>query len=108
MDQQSVLMAWIEKGGAFGVIALLLYFYRRDWSTLTQYWQQQNTLLMEIVRTNTTELRGLTENLKANHAEVMAGNEAVRTRLHELSQPLNTMAGVISTIAAREHIGGKE
>ena len=90
------LSYWIEKGGAFAVIALLVYFYRRDWTTLTQYWQQQNTLLMEIVRTNTSELGKVQASITLMHSENQTHMEALRTRLHELSDAIHVIAGAVA------------
>ncbi len=102
MDQS--LMYWIEKGGAFGVIALLLYFYRRDWTTLTQYWQQQNTLLMEIVRTNTAELGKVSETIALGRTEARADAEAIRSRLHEIAQPLHALMAEVEVGRRKDHL----
>ena len=103
------IMVVIEKGGAAAVIAMLVYFYRRDWKTLTEYWQQQNTLLMEIVRTNVHELAKTQEIVRLMQAENRADAEAIRNRIHELSEPLHAMsAGVALLVGRSKGSGGHE
>ena len=94
-------MVIVEKGGAAAVIAMLVYFYRRDWKTLTEYWQSQNSLLMEIVRTNVQELAKTQEIVRLMQSENRADAEAIRTRIHEQSEPLHAMSAGIALLVAR-------
>ena len=102
------LMVVIEKGGAAAVIAMLVYFYRRDWKTLTEYWQQQNTLLMEIVRSNVQELAKTQEIVRMMQAENRADAEAIRTRIHDLAEPLHAMGAGIAGLVSRGKAGSHD
>jgi hypothetical protein len=90
-----------REGGAAAVIAMLVYFYRRDWKTLTEYWQQQNTLLMEIVRTNVQELAKTQEIVRLMQIENRADAEAIRSRIHEVAQPVHAMSASIALLVQK-------
>ena len=92
---------WIKSGGAFGLVGLLLWFYRRDWKTLTEYWQQQNSMLMTIVKTNTEELGKMQSSVRLMHDETRADNEAIRTRIHELAQVMSPITPQAALILSR-------
>lgn len=43
------LVQWaVREGGAFVVILVILFFYRRDWQTATEYWKAQNVITTQL------------------------------------------------------------
>lgn len=51
---ESAFIQWaLKEGGAFGVILVILFFYRRDWKAATEYWQQQNAITTKLVQEST-------------------------------------------------------
>lgn len=41
---------YLTKGGAFAVILVILFFYRRDWKTAVDFWQDQHKTTTELVQ----------------------------------------------------------
>jgi hypothetical protein len=48
-------MQWaIREGGAYVVILVILFFYRRDWKTATEFWKDQHAITTDLVVKATT------------------------------------------------------
>lgn len=72
---------YLTKGGAFAVIFVLLFFYRRDWQTAVEFWKDQHRTTTELiqqaaraqadnsaaVRENSLLIQQLTFSLKQNN-----------------------------------------
>lgn len=69
---------YLTKGGAYGVIGLLLYFYRRDWSKALDFSKDNSEVLTGIVMAAT---KAQTESALA----VSASTQAVRDSTTALS-----------------------
>lgn len=42
-----------QQGGAFTVILVILFFYRRDWKAVAEYQKEQNTMMVDLVKAAT-------------------------------------------------------
>lgn len=72
-DVQLTMVQWaMDKGGAYVVILLLLFFMRRDWHTTVDYWQAQNAITTDLViratQAQTDTAAALRENTVVVHA----------------------------------------
>jgi hypothetical protein len=47
---EGLIGAFMEKGGLVAILAVLIYFYRRDWMRLNESNRDQNTQLIEVIR----------------------------------------------------------
>jgi hypothetical protein len=70
-DPSPIIQWAIQQGGAFVVVLVILFFYRRDWKTATEYWQAQNAittnLVTESTKANTDVAAALRENTTVVH-----------------------------------------
>jgi hypothetical protein len=48
-EQVSLLQWGIREGGAFVVILVILFFYRRDWKTAVEFWRDQHAITTDLV-----------------------------------------------------------
>src|SRR4051812_34706 len=53
VPEQTMAQWAIEKGGAFAVILIILFFYRRDYVQLTDFWRAQSQVMKDLVEENT-------------------------------------------------------
>lgn len=53
VEQVSLLQWGIREGGAFVVILVILFFYRRDWKTAVEFWRDQHAITTELVKEST-------------------------------------------------------
>lgn len=70
---QEPMMEWaLRQGGALAVLLVVLFFYRRDYRDLAQFWRDQHKVMADLVATNTkanTEMMtALRENTIVVHA----------------------------------------
>lgn len=49
MDQIDDLRWMVQQLGAFFIILVILFFYRRDWQTAVEFWKDQHALTMSLV-----------------------------------------------------------
>lgn len=74
----------IRQGGAFAILALVLFFYRRDWRELTDYKSQRETTLITTIKEHTIAMSEMAAALRENNIvvhqtkNVLASVEAVR------------------------------
>lgn len=65
----TILQWGIREGGAFAVILIILFFYRRDWKAATEFWKDQHTVttqaLIEVTKAQTDTAAALRENTQA-------------------------------------------
>lgn len=72
-DQVQVTVAqWaVREGGAFVVILVILFFYRRDWKTATEFWRDQHVITTQLVvaatKAQTETAAALRENTTVVH-----------------------------------------
>lgn len=70
-DQVTVAQWAVREGGAFVVILVILFFYRRDWKTATEFWKEQNVLTTQLVaaatKAQTETAAALRENTTVVH-----------------------------------------
>lgn len=70
-DQVSIAQWAVREGGAFVVILVILFFYRRDWKTATEFWREQNVLTTNLViaatKAQTETAAALRENTTVVH-----------------------------------------
>jgi hypothetical protein len=52
-DQFSIIQWAVKEGGAFGVILVILFFYRRDWKTAVDFWRDQHAITTDLVVAST-------------------------------------------------------
>lgn len=52
-DQISLIQWGLREGGAFAVILVILFFYRRDWKTAVEFWRDQHAITTKLVQDNT-------------------------------------------------------
>lgn len=50
---EPILEYAIRQGGTLLVLIVVLFFYRRDYRALTDYWRDQNKLMLALVEGNT-------------------------------------------------------
>lgn len=50
---EPILEYAIRQGGALAVLVIVLFFYRRDYRYLSEFWRDQSKLLLELVAANT-------------------------------------------------------
>lgn len=71
---QITAMQWaVREGGAFVVILVILFFYRRDWKTATEFWKEQNAITTAMVVAAT---KAQTETAAALAANTVAVHQA--------------------------------
>lgn len=46
----NLIGAFLEKGGLVAILAVLIYFYRRDWVRLNESNRDQNEQLLQVIR----------------------------------------------------------
>lgn len=46
----NMIGAFLEKGGLVAILAVLIYFYRRDWVRLNESNRDQNAQLLDVIR----------------------------------------------------------
>lgn len=46
-------VTWIREAGCWGIIALVLFFYRRDYANGVDYWRAQNLVMVDLVKEST-------------------------------------------------------
>lgn len=65
------LLQWgLDKGGAYVVILVVLFFYRRDWAKVSDYKDQQLAMLMALVQENTRAQALVGDALRENNVIV--------------------------------------
>jgi hypothetical protein len=67
-DQATLTFAqWaIREGGAFAVILVILFFYRRDWKTATEFWRDQHAVTTQALRDSTKAQADMASALREN------------------------------------------
>lgn len=64
---------YLTKGGAFAVILVILFFYRRDWKTAVEFWQNQHQITTDLVEKATRA--------QADNSAALRENSSVLQRL---------------------------
>lgn len=59
---------YLTKGGAFAVILVILFFYRRDWKTAVDFWQNQSQMTTQLVQQATASQTENSAALRENSA----------------------------------------
>lgn len=71
-EQFSIIQWAVKEGGAFGVILVILFFYRRDWKTAVDFWRDQHSITTDLVvqatRAQTETSAALRENTVVVHS----------------------------------------
>lgn len=60
----------LRQGGAFAILALVLFYYRRDWRDLTDYKGQRETILMDLIKENSKSSADMAAALRENNIVV--------------------------------------
>lgn len=60
----------IRQGGAFAILALVLFFYRRDWRDLTDYKGSRDTVLTGLVAEHTKAMTEMAAALRENNVVI--------------------------------------
>lgn len=62
----------LREGGAFAIILVILFFYRRDWKTTVEFWKDQHatttTLVQDSTRAQVASEAALRENTMVTHS----------------------------------------
>lgn len=62
----------IQQGGAFVVVLIILFFYRRDWKTAVDFWKDQHAvttgLIEKVTSANVEMTAALRENTVVTHS----------------------------------------
>jgi hypothetical protein len=75
--QDETLLRWaVQQGGAYVVILIVLFFYRRDWKTLNESARQDTQSLSQILIESTR--------VQVQNTAAVAENTLVTHRLKEL------------------------
>jgi hypothetical protein len=53
VGQEPLIIEGLRQGGLLAVILIVLFFYRRDYARLTDFWKEHNAQMMDLVRSNT-------------------------------------------------------
>lgn len=62
------LVEWaIKQGGALLVLLVVLFFYRRDYHGVTDFWKEQNKIVTELVIASTKAQADMTNALRENN-----------------------------------------
>lgn len=65
---QETMVEWaIKQGGALVVLVIVLYFYRRDYHVVTDFWKDQNRQLTELVISSTKAQTDTANALRENN-----------------------------------------
>lgn len=71
-SDESTLRWAIQQGGAFAVILVVLFFYRRDWKNVSEFWKQHsaemNDLVTQATKAQTEMASALRENTQVTHS----------------------------------------
>lgn len=73
----------IRQGGALGVLAVVLWFYRRDYKALTEFWKQQNELTTRLVEDNTKAQTDMAAALRENTTVVHGAKNAIQATMNQ-------------------------
>lgn len=61
------LIQWgIREGGTILVVLVLLYFYRKDWMTSSEYWKSQNAITTDLVTNSVRATSDLAAAIREN------------------------------------------
>jgi uncharacterized membrane protein YvbJ len=82
---QGILQWAIEKGGAFAVILIILFFYRRDYVQLTDFWKKQTETLVTLVEENTKAQTETSAALRENTVVVHHAKNVMATYLPDIA-----------------------
>lgn len=77
---QAKALEWaIDKGGAYTIILVILFFYRRDWTRLESQLREQLTILTQLVIGNTKAQADTASALAANTVVVHQAKRVIET-----------------------------
>lgn len=65
--QDPTFLQWaIREGGAYVVILVILFFYRRDWKTATDFWKDQHKITTDLAKECSKAMTDQTAALREN------------------------------------------
>jgi hypothetical protein len=83
VPEQTMAQWAIEKGGAFAVILIILFFYRRDYVQLTDFWRAQSEIMKDLVEENTKAQTETASALRENTVVVHQAKNVMQKYLPE-------------------------
>lgn len=82
-SEQTIAQWALEKGGAFAVILIILFFYRRDYVQLTDFWRAQSETMKDLVEENTKAQTETAAALRENTVVVHQAKNVMQKYLPE-------------------------
>lgn len=87
---QLTLVQWaIDKGGAYVVILVVLFFYRRDWQTAVNFWKDQSKITVDLIIEATKAQDATAAALAQNTVVVHQAKRVMEIYLSDI--PFNTV-----------------
>ena len=80
-DKLTLLQWGIREGGAFVVILVILFFYRRDWNTAVNFWRDQHAITTQLVQEATKAQAETAAALRENNVVVHQAKQTLQTLL---------------------------
>lgn len=77
--QETIPDFFARESGAFALLGLVLFYYRRDWRDLSDYKGQRETVLMELIRENTKAATEMSAALRENNVVVHQAKNVLAT-----------------------------
>lgn len=77
--EQTILQWAIREGGAFAVILVILFFYRRDWKTAVDFWRDQHAITTDLVVAATKAQAETAAALRENNVVVHSMKQVIQT-----------------------------
>lgn len=81
LSSESLMEFAIRQGGAFAVLVLVLYFYRRDYRDLNDYRKDRDAILVQIVTDSTKAQTEMAAALAQNNIVVHQTKNVIRDLL---------------------------
>lgn len=77
--QSSVLERVLREGGFFGLVLMLLFFYRRDTKWATEFWKEEASARAVLIRENTKAQADVAAALAQNNVIVHQAKRVLET-----------------------------
>jgi hypothetical protein len=78
MTVEGMVFQVLKTGGLPAVLLVVLFFYRRDYKTLCDYWQSQNVMATTLVGDNTKAITGMSDAIRHNTEVINATKDVLQ------------------------------
>jgi hypothetical protein len=84
---ETILEFAVRQGGAFAILLIVLFYYRRDYRDLVNYKNGRDQALMELIRENTKASTDMANAMRENNIIVHAAKNIMRDIADQTPMP---------------------